>query len=270
MQIAYTWTTINGNSHDLCAYEVRPAQVSAPLPGILVLQEVFGVDRHIRDVCDRLAMAGYHAIAPSLRAQSSSPSSLCDEGPGEVEAFLDRQPPTVWFDRSARRQALDLLPADERARVEVQLAAYLRPDRPWSDYLADGKRAIAWLRNGPSKGRKVGAMGFCMGGALCGQLAAVEPSLAAAVVFYGFAPPLEAAPAIACPMLGIYADTDVRVNATVPAFAHAMTKACKPFESETYAGASHAFFNDTRTSYNVDAARAAWARTLEWFAATLG
>jgi carboxymethylenebutenolidase len=270
MDIASRWITLDDNGTPLPAYASRPARAASALPGIVVLQEAWGVERHLRDVCDRLATAGYQVVAPSLYARSAPPELLADERADEVKAFLDRSPRSVWFDPAARRQALDALGPSERERLSAALAVFLRQDRPWSEYVACGRCAAAWLLAGPSKGKKIGSIGFCMGGAVSAQLAANEPALSAAVIFYGMSPPAQAAASIACPVLGIYGEKDGRVNAGVPAFAEAMKNAGKRFDSETYAGADHAFFNDTRSSYDADAARLAWARTLGFFAAALG
>jgi carboxymethylenebutenolidase len=101
-----------------------------------------------------------------------------------------------------------------------------------------------------------------MGGALSGLLAAAEPALAAAVVFYGTVPPPEKIAAIRCPVQGHYADPDPRITPQVPAFAEALNARGVPFDVNVYPGARHAFFNDTAGAYSLDASRAAFARTL--------
>jgi carboxymethylenebutenolidase len=117
-------------------------------------------------------------------------------------------------------------------------------------------------RHEPTRGQRIGAVGFCMGGALAGRLACADPQLAAAVVFYGSAPPEDRLERIACPVLGLYGALDARITDAVPALAAAMKARGKRFEPVVYAGAHHAFFNDERPVYDVDAARDATARVL--------
>ncbi len=105
-----------------------------------------------------------------------------------------------------------------------------------------------------------------MGGGLSAQLAASDAGLAAAVCFYGMPPGREEAERISCPLLGLYGSEDERITGQVPAFLETMRDLGKPFEQHIYDGAPHAFFNDTRPSYRVAAARDAWARTLAFFA----
>jgi carboxymethylenebutenolidase len=90
------------------------------------------------------------------------------------------------------------------------------------------------------------------------------------VIFYGRSPGPELAPRIACPVLGFYGGDDPMFNASVPPFAEAMATAGKRFEQHTFPGVKHAFFNDNRPTYDVRAARAAFSRTLAFFAAELG
>jgi carboxymethylenebutenolidase len=101
---------------------------------------------------------------------------------------------------------------------------------------------------------------------LSGQLAASGAGLAAAACFYGMPPGRAEAERISCPLLGLYGGEDERITSQVPAFAETMRDLGKPFEHHVYEGAPHAFFNDTRPSYRVAAARDAWARTLAFFA----
>ena len=109
-------------------------------------------------------------------------------------------------------------------------------------------------------------MGFCRGGALVGLLAAAEPRLRAGVIFYGSPPPADRRAAIRGPLLGLYGGTDEAITSQIPEFSASLGAAGVEFEDVVYAGAPHAFFNDTRASYRVDAARDAWARTLAFLA----
>jgi carboxymethylenebutenolidase len=122
---------------------------------------------------------------------------------------------------------------------------------------------LAAARWAHARGGKVASIGFCMGGGLSARLAAHDPALAGAIVFYGMSPPDAEAAKIRCPVLGLYGALDPRINASVPAFQAA---AGERLEVHTYDGAYHAFFNETRPVYSVDAARDAWARALGFLA----
>ncbi len=117
----------------------------------------------------------------------------------------------------------------------------------------------------PTRGEKVFALGFCMGGSLSGLLACHDPELSGAAIFYGNAPAPELLSNIQCPVVGFYGSLDKRLADGVPAFTEAMQKAGKHFESHIYPGVQHAFFNDTRPSYDVAAARQAFASVLKFF-----
>jgi carboxymethylenebutenolidase len=109
-----------------------------------------------------------------------------------------------------------------------------------------------------------------MGGGLSALLACEEPELAAAAVFYGSAPPAERVAKISCPVIAFYGEKDQRINAGIAAFQEAMRKSGKSFEHHVYPGASHAFFNDSRPSYDVRASRDSFARLLDFFLKNLG
>ena len=137
---------------------------------------------------------------------------------------------------------------------------------PPADAIADLKSGVDELaRRVP--GKKVAAVGFCMGGGFVWQLlASGEPRLAAAVPFYGPTPDnpdFSGSKDVA--VLGIYAAQDQRVNAGEPAARAALEKAGMVFELITEPDANHAFFNDTGDRYNPTAADDAWRRVQDWF-----
>jgi carboxymethylenebutenolidase len=117
----------------------------------------------------------------------------------------------------------------------------------------------------------VGAVGFCWGGALVNSLAeAAGPYLDAAVPYYGPAPDLAQVGRIRAAMLFQRAGLDDRVNAGYPAYLDALKAAGVRYEDHVYAGANHAFNNDTSAErYNKSAADEAWGRTMAFFAAHL-
>jgi carboxymethylenebutenolidase len=109
-----------------------------------------------------------------------------------------------------------------------------------------------------------------MGGGLSALLACEEPELRAAVVFYGSSPSAEQVGRIRCPIRGFCGHDDPGIVAGLPAFDGALGEARVDHELRVYPNTPHAFFNDTRPSYRPEAARDAWARTLAFFAETLG
>lgn len=121
--------------------------------------------------------------------------------------------------------------------------------------------------------KKVGVVGWCMGGSLSIATAAhCGSDLGAAVVFYGNARDFDIVKDIQAPLLGLYAEHDHGIS---PDFVHNFEEALKqrgvPHEFHVYPGTEHAFFNDTRPHiYQEEAAKDAWERTLRWFRKYLG
>jgi carboxymethylenebutenolidase len=133
---------------------------------------------------------------------------------------------------------------------------------------SDLERAVAWLKAEPRVAKKkIGVVGFCMGGALAQGLALRSPAIAALVMFYG--PPVTDPKALASlhgPLQGHYGEKDDGIPvAKVEALRSGLKQAGKLGEVYLYAGAGHAFMNDTRPSYHPDAARQGWARMLAFF-----
>lgn len=132
--------------------------------------------------------------------------------------------------------------------------------------VADGAALIRRLA-GVNDGRKVGAVGFCWGGAMVHRLAlAAGPALAAGVPFYGPAPDPAEAARLQTPLLVILAGRDERVNRTALPYVEAARAAGKDVRAVTYPDVDHAFHNDTsQARYNQAAAQQAWAETLAFF-----
>jgi Dienelactone hydrolase and related enzymes len=231
-----------------------------------------GVNDQIEDVTRRIAAAGYAALAPDLYAKDGvRPEPLRRERVDEAMAFMATMPPAARFDPAARDAAMAALPADEKARILESFTTIFGQVGRLPEYVAPLREALAYLRmeRAESKGRKVGCVGFCMGGGLCALLACEEPELSAAAVFYGSPPPPEKLAGIACPVRAFYGELDQRVTSTAPALAEAMKAAGKDFEYRVYPGANHGFFNDSGPGYDVDASRDSFARILGFFAAKL-
>ncbi len=135
------------------------------------------------------------------------------------------------------------------------------PDR----FVADMKAGVDELqRRVPNK--KVGAVGFCMGGGLVWMLlTSREPALAAAVPFYGPLPENADFAGDKAAVLAIYGELDQRVSASRDAANAALNKAGLVHEIVTVPGADHAFFNDTGPRYNAAAAADVYKQVLDWF-----
>jgi carboxymethylenebutenolidase len=257
---------------DQVGYFAVPDRARGALPGVIVIQEVGGVNEQIKDVTRRIAASGYAALAPDLFAvDGKRPDCYSDERISEAFEFMNRLPPGSRFDPAARQAEMAKLPADERARISETFSKIFSVQQAIPSYIAPLRRAAAYLRSErpESAGRKLGCVGFCMGGSLSALLACEEPELSAAAVFYGNAPAAEKIEGIRCPVMGFYGGLDQRVNAGLPAFEAAMKAAGKDFSYKIYEGANHAFFNDDSQAYDVDASRDSFARLLGFFASRL-
>jgi carboxymethylenebutenolidase len=123
--------------------------------------------------------------------------------------------------------------------------------------------AVPFLAGHAESNGKVGAVGFCWGGAMANRVAAAGTGLAAAVPYYGSTLPAEEVPKLGCPLLLQYAGQDERINSGIPAFEAALKQHGKSYQLYLYDGAQHAFNNDTNPArYNKAAADLAWGRTI--------
>ncbi len=206
-----------------------------PKGGVIVVQEAFGVNDHIEDVCRRFAAAGWLAVAPHLYHRMGDPKLGYDE--------LAQALPLM--------QKLD---ADE--------------------ILADIDTALRYLDTEGYPPEKVGVVGFCMGGTVALATGARRP-VGAAVTFYGggvaegrfgFPPLIEEATRLQAPWLGLFGDLDEHIPVDdVEKLRQAAESAPVPTELVRYADAGHGFHCDARGSYHADSAKDAWKRTLGWF-----
>lgn len=208
------------------AYIARPAKTKQA-PAVLVIHEVFGLNEHIKSIADRIAGAGYVAIAPNFFARAS-------------------EPPKDTSDVQAIRKAAASIPPEAANR--------------------DMQAALDFLKRDKGVRPRFASIGFCMGGGFSYRLAAYTKDLAGAVIFYGRTP-LELAPLVNCPLLATFGETDTGIPpAKVQEWIDALKKAGKSIDAKIYPGAGHGFFNDTRAqAYNAAAAADAWQRTLKFF-----
>lgn len=211
------------------AVAARPAEARG---GVVVLQEAFGLTSHIRSICERLAAAGYHAVAPALYHREGAP--------------------VVDYSRMDLAQPL---------------MAKLRAD----DLMADTASSAAYLNDAGFPGAQVAVLGFCLGGSAA-LYAATVLDFGAAVTFYGGGvsagrfgmPPLkDLGPAIRCPWLGLFGAQDHTIPPEdVEALRAAVAKSPVDTELVCYPAAGHGFNCDERASFVPAAAADAWQRTL--------
>lgn len=266
MTIASEWIRF-GSDQQYTGYLAYPRRAALPLPGIVVIQEAWGVDTYLEDVTERLAKAGYAAFAPDLYARNGKRAPLLDrERIARLQAFVNELPPGVWQDLGQREAALAALPEPARSELQQTHGAFVQAvgsDR----HLEPLTAATTYLRQEQpvTRGQPIGSVGFCLGGGLSARLAAADPELRAAVIFYGASPPDELVAKINAPLLGLYGERDPKINAGIPALAAAAERQRKSFEYHIYPGAQHAFFNNYRPSYDLAAARDAFVRVLGFF-----
>jgi len=216
----------------------------ASQPGVVVIPDVWGLSEHTRDIAQRLAREGFAALALDVYRRTGRPR------------LADPAAAMAWI------RGL----SDPLVLETVQ----------------EGIDALA--RHASVVGRRVGLIGFCMGGQYAWLAACTCRGLSAVAPFYGmlrYEPgldankkprePLAATPALSCPALGLYGREDALIpNADVDALEARLAEQSQPFEIVRYRGAGHAFMNDTRAAmYRPEAAAAAWRRLLTFLRANL-
>ncbi len=218
---------------------------------VVVVHEIWGLTDHIKDVADRFAAAGYLAVAPDLMGLAGLDATLL------AELGADRNDPAKRTDVQPRiRAATEPLRMPGRAaQIQAGVAAAF-------DYLDAGAEGAG----------RTAVVGFCFGGTYSFALAVSEPRLAAAVPFYGHANYTVAELAgVTCPVLAFYGEEDTALADELPELIGRMGQAGVNFKYTVFAGAGHAFFNDTNPlSYRAEPAGIAWAETLEFLGRTLG
>jgi carboxymethylenebutenolidase len=225
-------------------YLARP-RGTGPFPAVIVYMEIFGINAHIRDVTERVAREGYVGLAPDVFHRTA---------PG-IE---------LGYDEAAVAQGIKLL---------MQLRA--------DEAIADARDAIAYLRERPeARGRKLGAMGFCMGGHLA-YLTACETDVSAAASFYGggIAAPqgfgggpstVSRTPNIRGRVLALFGARDAMIPpAQVESVRAALAARGRRDEVVVYPEADHGFFCNLRPSYHEASAKDAWERVKRLFAEEL-
>lgn len=213
---------------DMTGYLWLPEAGSGP--GLLLLQEIFGVSGYIRRRAADLAAAGYVVLAPELYWR------------------LDRQG------------------VDESAPDAVDQAMGLAGRLDWPTTVADAVAAYGRLGELDEVTGTPGLIGFCFGGGLAFNVAA-ETEPAALVSYYGSSLPslLELAPQVTCPSLHHFGAADSYLDTqAVEAVTRAVTGDGRPARVELYEGADHAFDNSDFFLHQPEASQQAWATTLEF------
>jgi len=245
-------TTITTDTQGLVAGEVKIQTMTGPVPAyrampekagklpvVLVVQEIFGVHEHVKDVCRRLAKLGYFAISVELYFRQ-----------GDVTKFTDNQ----------------------------EIFAKVVNHVPDSQVLSDLDAAVVYAEStGKADTARLGITGFCWGGRLTWTYCVHNPRVKAGVAWYGrlAAPqkaplqpayPVELAPHLKVPVLGLYGGQDASIPLDHVEQMRAALKAASIAHSEivVYPDAPHAFYADYRPSYRKEAAEDGWKRMQEW------
>lgn len=232
---------------DLPAYVARPVG-DGPFPMVIVVSEIFGLHEYIRDVCRRLAQAGYAAIAPAFFVRVEDPAPLAD-----------------------MQRVQQIVAAATYEQVMGDIAATL-----------DWASGQLW-----ANADKVGITGFCWGGKVVWQAAARFAAIDAAAAWYGrLAPSVSATPEqiaagrpwpidlagdLKAPVLGLYGGQDqgIPVASVETMRAVLAREGARGSDIRLYPDAPHGFHADYRASYRPEAAADGWRRLLAHFDAIL-
>lgn len=234
------------HGYDLPGYLARPA-AEGRHPAVIVVNEIFGIHAYIKDICRRLAKAGYVALAPDYFDRAGDPSTMTD--------------------------------IQTQIRPVVAAATY-------PQVIGDTDAAVSFLKHQSYVNRRALAItGYCWGGAVVWMAAAHNRSFKAGAAWYGrLVPPdagafgaeegrpwpVDIAARLRCPVLGLYGSEDRGIPLdTVERMRAALAAAGNPSHSDivVFQGAQHGFHADYRASYKRDAAEDGWARMLAWFKA---
>jgi len=219
------------------AYRALPVS-GGPFPVVLVVQEIFGVHEHIKDVCRRFAKLGYLAVAPELYARQGDVSQMA-----EINEIVTKVVAKV----------------------------------PDAQVMADLDATVSWAeKSGKGDANRLGITGFCWGGRIVWLYAAHSARLKAGVAWYGrlvgqtsdLTPkfPLDLASSLKAPVLGLYGGADSGIsNETVEQMRLALQAAGSPSQIVLYPDTPHGFYADYRPSYRKEQAQDGWKQLQEWF-----
>jgi carboxymethylenebutenolidase len=215
-------------------------------PGLIVIEEIWGVNEHVRAVADRFAAEGYNVLSPELL-----PAGLLEMLTPQIQKDL--------FDPEKRNE---VQPKLREAMQPIHQPEYAK------EAIATLKACVDYLLADEHSDGSVAVLGFCFGGSYSFHLAAHDARIKAAVPFYGHPPTEEELPDIACPILAFYGDQDTNLMESLPKLKEDMEKKGKDFEAIVYPNVGHAFFNDTNErAYDAKTAEDAWQKTLAFLKA---
>ena len=242
--------TITTNTDGITAGEVKVAVSDGEMPAyrafpnkgknfpiVLVIQEIFGVHEHIKDLCRRLAKKGHYAIAPALFARQGDPASVKD---------------------------MQALVRDIVSKV------------PDAQVMTDIDSTLAFADKNEGNGKKAAIAGFCWGGRVVWLYAVHNPKIKAGAAWYGRmegqpsplqpSHPIDFAATLKVPILGLYGGKDQGIpQSSIEKMREALKKGSSKTDIILYATAQHGFNADYRPSYGKVDAEDAWARMLAWF-----
>jgi carboxymethylenebutenolidase len=210
-------------------------------PGLIVIEEIWGMNDHIRSVADRFASEGFSVLSPELLPK------------GLLEML------TPEFQK-------DIHDPEKRNAVQPLLREAMQPiQKP--EYAAEAiailKACVDYLLADEHNDGTVSVLGFCFGGSYSFHLAAEDARINAAIPFYGQAPSEDEVVKISCPILAFYGDQDTNLMNSLPKLTEDMHKYGKNFTPVVYEGVGHAFFNDTNAhAYDEKSAHDAWEKSL--------
>jgi carboxymethylenebutenolidase len=217
----------------IAAFLARPSD-GGSYPAILVLQEWWGLNNHMKDIAMRFAREGYVALAPDLYSRQGNKVTT---DPGEAGSLMGNL-------------------NDDVALKDLRATVTYAKNQP------------------QVMGARIGVIGFCMGGTYAMLAAENIPDIRASAPFYGQivydrpGGPIDQIPTLSCPLMYIYGEADGWITPDhVDRLEAALKQHGKDGQVIRYKGTPHAFFNDTRPdSYRPNDARDAWDRTLQFFA----
>jgi carboxymethylenebutenolidase len=222
---------------EMPGYRALPEK-GGPFPVVLVVQEIFGVHEHIKDICRRFGKLGYLAVAPELYARQGDVSKMTN-----IDEIISQVVSKV---------------SDAQVMSDLDAAA-------------------AWAqKSGKGDASRLAITGFCWGGRIVWLYAAQNPRLKAGVAWYGrlvgqadeLHPknPIDLVASLKAPVLGLYGGQDQGIPVeTVEQMRRALEAANNPSELIVYRDAPHGFHADYRPSYRPEAAQDGWRRLQAWF-----
>jgi carboxymethylenebutenolidase len=225
------------NAQTMITTDTNGLTAGKNLATILVVQEIFGVHEHIKDVCRRFARLGYLAIAPEMFFRQGDVSKLADN-----------------------------------KEIFAKVVNFV----PDAQVMSDLDAAVAWAGKNGADGKRLGITGFCWGGRITWLYTAHNKNVKAGVAWYGrlvgqsteMTPkhPIELVDQINAPVLGLYGGADAGIpNDTVDKMNAALKEKGKPSMIHLYPDTPHAFHADYRPSFRKEQAEDGWKRATEWF-----